>query len=132
MKFFGELLYGNHVCQLESEPFDFLEEDTEVNNGSNSQLVVTDSAFSCAINSAAKSPIGQFEFNEEKLNTFFGLPSGTFKFDTTSFAQHMPIFEKKLGENKPLKMNIHFSHIRTYFGKFDTDVVFDYLANVSF
>ena len=26
-KFFGEILYGNHVCQLEAEPFDFLEND---------------------------------------------------------------------------------------------------------
>jgi len=44
----------------------------------------------------------------------------------------MPIFEKKLGKNKPLKMNISFSHIKTFFGKYDTDVVLDYIMHISF
>jgi len=44
----------------------------------------------------------------------------------------MPIFERKLGKNKPLKMNISFSHIQAFFGKFDTDVVLDYVMNIAF
>jgi len=42
MKFFGEVLYQGHICKLEAEPFDFL--DAEV-GATNSQLVITDSAF---------------------------------------------------------------------------------------
>jgi hypothetical protein len=125
-KFFGEILYQGHICQLEAEPFDFLEDEEGYII---SQLVFTDSAFQCAVNSLAKSPIGNFNFNEDRLNTFFGI--NYFKFDTTSFAQHMPIFEKKLGKNKPLKMLIKFSHFETKFGKFDSDCLFDYTMGIS-
>lgn len=63
-KFFGEILYKDHVCTLENEPFDFLENDEEDgNNGKTSQIVMTDSAFSCAMNSLAKSPLGHFDFD---------------------------------------------------------------------
>jgi len=53
------------------------------------------------------------------------------RFDTTSFSGHMPLFEKKLGKNKPLKMKIKFSHFETQFGKFDSDCIFDYTMGIS-
>jgi len=62
-KFFGEILYKDHVCTLENEPFDFLDNDVEGNNGKTSQIVMTDSAFTCAMNSLAKSSLGHFDFN---------------------------------------------------------------------
>ena len=43
----------------------------------------------------------------------------------------MPIFEQKLGKNKPLKMLIKFSHFETQFGKYDTDCIFDYTMGIS-
>lgn len=43
----------------------------------------------------------------------------------------MPLFEQKLGKNKPLKMKIKFMHFETQFGKFDSDVIFDYTMGIS-
>lgn len=88
-KFFGELVFADHICTLEHEPFDFLGED--VFDAGTSQIVITDSAASCNLNAIAKSDLGKFSFNEAKLNQFFGVDY--LKFDTTSFAEHMPIFK---------------------------------------
>ena len=109
-KFFGELVYLHHFCNLEHEPFEFL----EAIDSKTSQIVITDSAFSCGLNNVAKSLIGHLRFNEDQLNTFFGV--NYLKFDTSSFKKHMPIFETKLGKNKPLRMNISFKDFSVKFG----------------
>lgn len=124
-KFFGELVYHDHICTLEHEPFDFLGEDAGT-----SQIVMTDSAASCNLNAIAKTDLGKFSFNEAKLNQFFGVDY--LKFDTTSLAEHMPIFKTKLGPNKPLLMFIAFKDIKVQFGKYDADIILDYLMQVSF
>ena len=86
-RFFGELEFHDHECTLEHEPFEFMYVE---DNWKTSQIVITDSAASCNLNGMAKSEIGRFDFNEARLNTFFGVDY--LKFDTTSFAEHMPIF----------------------------------------
>ena len=92
--------------------------------------MVTDSAFACNLNAAAKSEIGMFDFNEERLNTFFGVDY--LKFDTTNFAKHMPIFKTKLGANKPLKMFVSFKEFKVDFAKNGVDLTFDYIMKVQF
>jgi hypothetical protein len=47
-------------------------------------------------------------------------------FTSTSLKNHLPIFEKKLGKNKPLKGLVNFKDINVMFGKFDTDVIIEY------
>ena len=123
-RFFGELEYQDHICTLEHEPFEFLLAEQP----RTSQIVITDSAFSCNLNGFAKSDIGKFNFNEERLNTFFGIDY--FKFDTTNFAEHMPIFKNKLGVGKPLKMLISFENFNVKFANDHVDMTFSYLMYV--
>lgn len=47
-------------------------------------------------------------------------------FTTTALKTHLPIFEKKLGPNKPLKGLTTFRDVSVMFGKFDTDVIVSY------
>jgi len=125
-RFFGELEFHDHECTLEHEAFDFL----EVELAQTSQIVITDSVASCNLNAIAKSQIGKLEFNEQKLNTFFGVDY--LKFDTTSFAKHMPIFKAKLGAGKPLLMFVNFKDFKIDFAKNGADLTFDYIMGVQF
>ena len=104
MKFVGEITKPGESCGLlESDQFDFL--GTEVM----SQAVMTEAALSCALNSMANSEIGYVNLNEERLNKFFNV--NNLKFDTSSFAKHIPLFKQKLGANKPLKLWIYMEGI---------------------
>jgi len=95
-----------------------------------SQLVISESAATCGLNNIAKSPIGKLDLNEDRMNQFFGV--NNLKFDTTSFAKHIPIFKEKLGPNKPLKINISYKDVKVLFGQFDTDIILDYTMCLSF
>jgi hypothetical protein len=54
---------GDDGCgELEADEFDFL------GNTSISQVVITQAAASCILNSVAKSRIGEINLNEERLN----------------------------------------------------------------
>ena len=61
------------------------------NNDQVSQLVLTDSAATCAANQLAKSPIGQIQFNSAKWNQFWHVDD--FKLDTSSIKKHIKLFE---------------------------------------
>lgn len=67
MYFLGELNYGvsRDQCTMEPEYMDF------VNSATFSQLVISESAASCFMNSWAKSHIGKFDLTEDKLNMMF-------------------------------------------------------------
>ena len=58
----GEVMWNGYGCALEHNEFDFMQDDTF------SQIVITESAATCAITNLAFSPIGQLHFNENKLN----------------------------------------------------------------
>ena len=59
-------------------------------------------------------------FNNDKLNLGF---------DTTTFAKHIPMFEGKLGKNKPMMMKLTFKEIEMKFANNDTDISFAYLMS---
>lgn len=77
------------------------------NNAQVSQIVLTDSAATCAANQIAKSPIGHLEFTNEKWNQFWHVDEPAF-LDTTSLKKHIKIFEEKVGPNEPLKVDVTF------------------------
>lgn len=122
--FLGEITYNGEGCTLEADYFDFMD-DQEF-----SQLVISESAATCALNNIAKSPIGRLDFNEDRLNQFFAV--NNLKFDTTNFAKHIPIFKEKLGNNKPLRVKITYKDVNALFGQFDTDIILDYTMCLSF
>jgi hypothetical protein len=59
--FMGEVLYSTHKCKMEPNAFDFLDDMSVVS--SVSQIVITESAATCAFNSIAASPIGTLDLN---------------------------------------------------------------------
>lgn len=122
--FLGELTYNGKGCALEADYFDFMD-DQEF-----SQLVISESAASCALGNIALSNIGKLDFNEARLNSFFSVDN--LKFDTSAFAKHIPIFEEKLGPNKPLRSKISFKNVNVIFGQYDSDIIIDYTTCLSY
>ena len=109
MYFIGEITRPNESCgELVPDQFDFM--GTEVQ----SQAVMSESALTCALNSMAGSNIGYVNLNEKRLNQFFGV--NNLKFDTSSFAKHIPIFKQKIGPNKPLKLEVSMRDIDVKLG----------------
>lgn len=95
-----------------------------MNSHDMSQIVITESAFSCMLNQIARSNIGKLSFNEKKFNQFFMVDG--YKLDSSSLSQHIRIFKEKLGDNVPLKMNFEFRDIVVKFGQNDLDMSIDY------
>ena len=60
------------------------------------------------LDGVAKSPIGQLNLNEKRLNALFNVTD--IKFNTTSMSKHFPILRSKIGPNKPLKVKTHISN----------------------
>lgn len=115
---------GDDGCgELEVDEFDFL------GNTSLSQVVITQAAATCMLNSAAKSPIGQVDLNEERLNKLYNITG--LKFNTTSMAKHFPILKSKLGPNKPLKVKASISNAKVALGAFDVDVKIEYTLHLA-
>jgi hypothetical protein len=78
----------------------------------------------------ARSPIGKIHLTESKINAMFG--EHNLKFTTTSIKKHLPIFEERLGKNRPLKWEITIKDAKVLFGQFDSDMILDYTMAVSF
>jgi len=82
--FLGELLHNDKNCTMEPDYMDFINSDTF------SQLVVSESAATCAANTMASSSIGMIDLDTDSLRTLLKLPN--FHFNTTTVAQQIPIF----------------------------------------
>lgn len=95
-----------------------------MNSDTFSQLVITESAFSCIMNSISQSPIGKLHLNAHTMNEMFGTTG--IKFDSSFIAPQIPLFEEKLGPNVTLALNIHMKDVKVLFGQFDTDMIFEY------
>jgi len=65
--FLGELIWNGDMmgCAYDHDFFDFMDATTF------SQLVISETAASCALNNIAKTPIGKLDFTEDKINQFF-------------------------------------------------------------
>lgn len=101
---------------------------------SDSQLIVSESAMTCILNQYAKSRIGVFDLNEERWNKLFNVNG--LKLDTNSIAEHLPIFQQKLGgataKPQDLRLVINYKDITCFFGQFDSDVLLTYTMQISF
>ena len=58
----GEILYKDYKCELAPDSFEFLHDAVY------SQMVMTESAASCMMNSIAASPIGKITLDQDKTN----------------------------------------------------------------
>jgi hypothetical protein len=84
--FLGELTEDltRNQCVMEPDYMDF------INSATFSQLVVSESAASCFMNTWAGSDIGRFELDEERINLLF--ETNDLKFNTTAIGTQIPLF----------------------------------------
>jgi len=80
----------------------------------------------------AKSEIGTVSLNKDTIAKLFNNPKMHIEFDTTSMKRHIPLFEDKLGENVPLKMDLSFKDIDIMFAEHETDIILDYMLCIKF
>jgi len=123
----GELSYDGIGCEIEADPMDFV---TSKNDAVYSQLVISESAASCIAKSMSRSNIGTLDLDESRMNTLFS--RNDIKLNTTSIAEHIPIFQDKFGKNKPLKIQLGFKEPKILFGQFDSDVIVEYVMKIAF
>ena len=82
------------------------------------------------INTLAKSPLGMVFLNKESINNLFKV--STLEFNTTSLAEHLPIFQTKVGKNKPMKMDLTFSDVKVLLGQYDTNLIMTFEMGICF
>ena len=108
---------------MEPDWTDFINSDTF------SQIVVSESAATCILNSFANSEIGQVQLNKGLLNEMFG--KHNLEWTSSSLVEQLPMFNQTLGEDVPLKLTLHFKDITVLFGQFDSDIILEYTACMS-
>ena len=54
------------------------------------------------------------------------------RFDTTYLADYLPLFQAKLGKNKPIEMHMRVKNIDVKFGIYDTDILLTYTLCIDF
>lgn len=115
--FAGELLDKNYGgCEnMQPEPLEF-------SNNAYSQLVISNAAATCLIQTVSRSKIGYIHINEESVRQLFG--DDKLKMTTASIEPMLPIFSEKLdSRDYPLKLSLAYTDPQVMFGDFDTDLV---------
>lgn len=64
------------------------------------------------------------------VNKFWGT-GNSLNFNTSSLSPHLPLFEKKLGANQNLQVDLNFRDFKVQFGKMNTDVIMQYTMGFS-
>ena len=82
------------------------------------------------INSIAKSAVGTIFLNKQSINDLFRI--STLDFNTTSLAEHLPIFEKKAGKNKPMKLDLTFKDVDILIGQYYTNLIMTFNMGICF
>jgi len=90
------------------------------NEDSMSQLVISESAFSCLLHAIAQSPIGNLKLNAHKMNLLFGRDD--LVFGTKSIEPLLPLFAEKLGENVTLECHLHMKDPVAHFSEAGMEV----------
>jgi len=121
----GKYGHGSKATTCEIEP-DYM---TFANTDTFSQLVISESAATCWLKSFAASDIGLVYINKQKANEMLGMDH--LEFDTTFLAPHIPLFQEKMGADVPLHLDVSIKNPVVLFGQFDTDVIIEYTACMS-
>jgi len=102
----------------------------EFSNNAYSQLVVSDAAATCMMETISKSKIGKLFINKQHLRDLFN--DQELEFDSTSVESMLPIFQDKVGSEKPLKLELGYSNPQIMFGQYDTDLIFTFTLKYKF
>jgi len=109
MFFVGEMYYKGHGCKdLVAEPMHFFKDG---NGNEYTQLAVSEAAAACMLNKFAESEIGTIVLTEDKLTQLINNPEMNIKLTSSSIAKHIPLFEEKLGQNQPLRVDLSAKNI---------------------
>lgn len=128
--YIGELAHkhlSTSECNMDPKFMKFMSHSTFT------QWAISESAMTCMANAFAKSEIGHIMLNKDKLNKMFSrYKMKELKFDTTSIKKHLPLFEYKMGKNKPLHVDLSFKDVNVLIGQYDTDLIFEYTMCLDF
>jgi len=105
-------------------------ESMEFSNNGYSQLVISDAAATCMMETVGHSKIGKIYIKQDTIRQLFGNEELTFT--TSSIGQMLPLFEERIGGDKPLELKIGFEDPQVMFGDYDTDLVFTFNLKYKF
>jgi len=109
-KFVGELFYQGKGCSTFG-PIDFPHLMLE-----DSYFALSPQAFNCIAEQVAKTPLGQFSMNRRSLAALFN-DDQKHDLTTSTLKTKIPIFEQKLGANKPLDFKIGYRDMTFKFNR---------------
>ena len=110
-KFVGEFFYNNQGCNR------FVPVDMPRLLIGESFLAMSPTAVECIFEQMAKTKVGKFEMNQKSLQTLF--ENGESHILTTSSLRNkIPIFEQKLGKDKPLNFVLSYKDMKVDFKRY--------------
>lgn len=99
------------------------------------QMVITEAAASCFVNTVAESRIGTLDLNTDKINQMLGLQDPSFAFDTNFLEQDIPMFAQKLGKDTALRLKLGFKDVAIQFAPNNGEpphIVTNYKMHITF
>mmetsp|Transcript_18526 Transcript_18526/g.28449 ORF Transcript_18526/g.28449 Transcript_18526/m.28449 type:complete len:402 (+) Transcript_18526:203-1408(+) len=119
--FVGEFLYEGNSCALDNDYMGFDEYNSKF-----SQIVVSESWASCALENFGLSPIGKIILDTTRANQLFGRED--IKIDTTFLANtlNMKCFEDEIGKHKDLVLELGIRNPKVQFKAYDSDIVLNF------
>lgn len=83
-----------------------------------SYLAVTPAAIECAMEQIAKTKLGTFDMNKSNLQKLFDNGDDHI-LTTSSLSNKIPLFEDKLGGDKPLLFKLSYKDLKVRFKRYD-------------
>lgn len=114
MEIFGDAEY----CTLDPDDLVFVED--KESEAYWSQVIMSESMATCFLNKYYSSELGKVHLDSKSVKAFAYDGSAT-EFTTSSLSNHLPLFENKMGKNKPLKMDLGFRDFGLDFWHEDVD-----------
>jgi len=112
-------IYGDaEYCTLDPDEMNFVEDIEEEVFWS--QFIVSESMATCFLNKYFSSELGKI-FIDTNTAREFAYDGAVTEFTTSTLANHIPLFENKMGADKPLKMNLSFRDFWLDFWHEDAD-----------
>jgi hypothetical protein len=95
-----------------------------------SQLVISETAATCAAASISKTALGKFHLNQKSLATILRQSAYKTKLDTSTVKNMLSIFEEKLGPDVPLTFDLSYRDMKVEFIGETHDIALNYMLQI--
>jgi hypothetical protein len=90
-------------------------------------MVMTEAAANCLAEQISDTDLGRYRINKRFVND---LLHNKDEITSSSIADRFPLFEKKLGPNKPLRFDLSYKNMKLKFKESGDDVNAQYLLGI--